>query len=234
MSNNDKPIFACVLRSGADFSLRDNFSVIDLEDLLRGLKKYVGTDIEIHCLTDFPLSELPASVTGVKLPQNWYGWWAKLCLFSPGIFPKGRRIIYFDLDTIITGDITPLIQNRGKMLASMPLKRQQGVIDYGLASGCMAWNAGELDFIYHDFDPELMAWMDRLPVPMIGDQGWIYRCVEENWTAIQSVQPGVYSYKLHCRDGIPEDCTILVFQAKPRPREAAVEREDIRRLLALE
>ena len=41
------------------------------------------------------------------------GWWNKLYLFKDGLFPKGDRILYFDLDTVITGRLDEIASYDG-------------------------------------------------------------------------------------------------------------------------
>ena len=44
-------------------------------------------------------------ISRYKLP----GWWSKMCLFNRDLYHPNSKMIYFDLDTIITGDLGPLI-----------------------------------------------------------------------------------------------------------------------------
>lgn len=211
----DRIIYACVLRSGGDFTPED------VKILRNGIEKFFpGTKKEIHCLTDYPHKQIPARVKTRPLPNNWFGWWSKICLFQPGMFPFNSRIIYFDLDCIITGDMTPLLQYRDSVVAGRPWKRQHGEIHYGMSSWCMSWDAGSLDRIYTGFNEKDILWRDSLPVPSNGDQGWIYKCLGDNWEAVQDIVTGVYSWKRHCKNGVPEDANLVVFHGKPRPREA--------------
>jgi len=60
------------------------------------------------CLTDqrdLPQGVERFDVSGFKLP----GWWSKMLLFDPDVRGDDTGgLIYFDLDTVIVGDITPL------------------------------------------------------------------------------------------------------------------------------
>ena len=75
------------------------------------------------CLTDNVRPE-PLDIHGTKYQTymgveciniskyNLHGWWAKMCLFNRAIVPEGR-ILYFDLDTVIINDLTPLAEWSG-------------------------------------------------------------------------------------------------------------------------
>ena len=59
------------------------------------------------CFTDRKAHHLPHIPTR-PLPEGLYGWFAKLYLFSPEAFPVGTRVLYFDLDTCIVGNLAGL------------------------------------------------------------------------------------------------------------------------------
>jgi hypothetical protein len=61
---------------------------------------------QFECLTDDPID----GVKCVNLPtfhgHPLDGWWAKIALFKPGLFPGPN--LYLDLDVVINDDLTPL------------------------------------------------------------------------------------------------------------------------------
>ncbi|MCV5389226.1 hypothetical protein OFC62_31375, partial [Escherichia coli] len=65
---------------------------------------------EIICLTDLKRLHVPG-VKVVPLINQWQkcrGWWAKIELFRPDITDD---LFYLDLDTVIAGDIRPILEN---------------------------------------------------------------------------------------------------------------------------
>ena len=38
-----------------------------------------------------------------------HGIWPKLTIFTPGLFPDGTRVLYLDLDLMVTGDLAPFV-----------------------------------------------------------------------------------------------------------------------------
>ncbi|KMU44917.1 hypothetical protein SEEN2TTA_06911, partial [Salmonella enterica subsp. enterica serovar Newport str. Pond080-2TTA] len=87
---------ALVLRSGGDFSASD----------VQWLANQLPPGYEIICLTDVKNMLIPG-VTCIPLIHKWNfcrGWWAKIELFRPDVEDD---LFFLDLDTVITGDITP-------------------------------------------------------------------------------------------------------------------------------
>ena len=130
------------------------------------------------------------------------GWWAKLELFKA--FPKGDRVLYFDLDTVITDSIDDIAAYDGYFAALRDFYRPND-----LGSGVMAWEAGTVDKIYDRWvelgKPELMG----------GDQQWIYMMMPDA-VRLQDVYPGKFaSYKI----GNIENASVVCFHGKPRPHE---------------
>ena len=82
------------------------------------------------------------------------GWWAKLELFKA--FPKGERVLYFDLDTVITGNIDDIASYSGDFIALTDFYHPRNI-----GSGVMAWEAGKEDKIYDKWvelgKPKLMG-----------------------------------------------------------------------------
>src|ERR1700688_836344 len=67
---------------------------------------------EFHCFTD---DEEPYDEGIFKRPllPELRGWWHKLYFFKEGVFDEGDRIIFFDLDTVITGGLDEIISYDG-------------------------------------------------------------------------------------------------------------------------
>jgi hypothetical protein len=94
------PIVACV-RTGIKYP----FAYV--EKLRNMVARHMPQPYEMVCLTD--QRERCEGVTFIDvLTIGLVGWWAKMILFEPAW--RGRsQIIYFDLDTVIVGDIAQLV-----------------------------------------------------------------------------------------------------------------------------
>lgn len=83
----------CVLRSGGDFDSEDVAALqVGVERHLSGARLNCLSDVEVPC-------------TRVPLKYDWPGWWSKMELFRPDV--RGD-ILFFDLDTVIVGDLSEL------------------------------------------------------------------------------------------------------------------------------
>ena len=85
-------IVASVLRSGGDFKPEHVYA------LQKMCAKYLPPH-EFVCLSDVELE-----CKTIPLLHDWVGWWAKMELFR---LPSA---LYFDLDTVLTGDCTAMIE----------------------------------------------------------------------------------------------------------------------------
>lgn len=137
------------------------------------------------------------------------GWWNKLSLFKPGLFPDGSRILYFDLDTVIAGPLDEIAKYEGYFGILRDFYRPKG-----LQSSVMAWEANQQPKIWNDFRGAGFPQSDAG-----GDQAWIERCVHK-FDIWQKLYPGSFrSYKEDCRFGVPKGTKVCVFHGHPRPHE---------------
>lgn len=161
------------------------------------------------CFTDDAAGLDPAiQVRSVPKELATRGWWAKLYLFSEDAFPKGERVLYFDLDTAITGPLDAIAAYKGDFAILRDVYRMGG-----LQSSAMAWKAGFLTRVYKSW---LIA---GSPDWEGGDQAWIERAIDAP-DILQDLFPGRFrSYKVECRASIPSGTSVVFFHGKPRPHE---------------
>lgn len=166
------------------------------------------------CFTDNPKG-LHAGIDARPLPTpGLEGWWNKLALFQPGLFPAGDRILFLDLDTLITGPLEKVVAYDGPFAILRDFYRSAG-----LGSCAMAWEAGSeiATAIWDGYVAEGLPQSDPG-----GDQVIIERHLShyELW---QNVFPGDFvSFKVDARFGIPEGAKIVCFHGRPRPHEVNV------------
>ena len=202
MSGADVVVLLTVLRSGGDF---DPSHVARIDEQFR---RWAPGSPHL-CLSDV---DLPAGIQRHPLESDWPKWWAKIEAFRL----KGP-VLYFDLDTTICGDLSPLILAAGQhdfiaLRDFNPHQREMG-------SGLMAWR-GDMTRIYSTFSRDPLGAMRSCNTPRRwGDQGFIEPLTAGRayW---QSLLPGaVVSYKKHCRDGVPAGARVICHHGKPRPWE---------------
>lgn len=180
--------------------------VLILQDMVRrNLPE--GLEGEFVCFTDKP-------VEGVEcrpLPDTKLnGWYNKIALFKSGLFPDGDRIVYFDLDTVITGPLDDIVTYQGEFAILRDAYRPNG-----LQSAVMLWEAGKHFHIWENYR------IAGRPDFAGGDQEWIERQVKDPGI-LQKLYPGKFcSYKKDARFGIPKGCSVVFFHGEPRPHEVS-------------
>lgn len=166
-----------------------------------------GTVGEFVCFTDNPAG-LDPGITARSLPPGLTGWWNKLWLFSPGLFDDGDRIVYFDLDTVITGRLDGLVAYEGDFAILRDWYRPAEV-----NSSVMLWRAGYGVNIWNDY--KAAGYRTTLP----GDQDWINLRTPRR-AILQDVFPRlIVSYKAS-GGVIPTKASVVCFHGKPSPHEA--------------
>jgi hypothetical protein len=151
------------------------------------------------------------SMAGVQVrlvPPDLKGWWAKVFMFSAGAFPKGERVLYFDLDTVITGPLDAIAAYTGDFAILKDAYRPGG-----LQSSVMAWEAGKHTRLWD-------KWVE-LGKPEVdgGDQAWLETMLDtcDLW---QNINPGLFcSYKVDCTKSVPKGCSVVFFHGFPRPHQ---------------
>lgn len=178
---------ACVLKSGGDY---DSEYVERLRD---GVDRHLSGH-QFVCLSDVdvPCSRIP-------LKHDLPGWWSKLELFY-----LDGPVLFFDLDTVICGDLTEV--------ASYP-HAFTAVSDFyyprALQSCVMAWSDGS-------------QWRDILDAYLKDPQGAgrSHQKYLERWIRPQFFQdlfPGKFvSYKV---DRERSKASVVCYHGRPRPRE---------------
>jgi len=124
-------------------------------------------------------------------------------MFKPGVLPEGP-VVFFDLDTVIVGAIDELLDYRG---AFALLRDLMHPTRYG--SGVMAWNNSLSTGLWEAYEAQGRPDIDG------GDQAFIQSHLKAD--LLQDFVSGIYSYKVHCKNGLPEDARIVCFHGLPRP-----------------
>lgn len=166
-----------------------------------------GFEGEFVCFTDNSAG-LDPGIIARELPADLQGWWNKLWLFSPGLFPKGDRILYFDLDTVITGRLDEIAAYDGNLAILRDWMEPQIV-----NSSVMAWRSGQYEHIW-------VNWVATgKPDYLGGDQEWIRRNVLSP-VILQDTFPDLFvSYKM-TNGRIPDKASVCCFHGIPRPHQA--------------
>ena len=185
----------------------DKFSEDYVHKLKRAVEKNTTIEHEFVCLSD-------RQIEGVKtkiLKGGYKGWWNKLQLFDGEI--KGR-IVYLDLDTLITSSIDWLLSYTGTFagiedlgVANAHQQHLKGV----LQSGVMAWRSEAMDWIDFEFKFTQAVVMNKFR----GDGEYLNSIVKSR-DLLQHLYPNkVQSYKYTVYPDKLEDTSIICFHGRP-------------------
>lgn len=177
-------------------------------NLFRGIARHMPEEWRGVCLTDDP-GCVPYGVEAAEVPGGLIGWWSKMALFRPGMFRSGERVVYFDLDTVIVGDLSDLASYRGRFA----MLRDVASSPYG--SGIMAFEAGACNRIWTEWEAK------GRPRDRFGDQKWI-GYIEPDCDGLNHLYPGqLASFKLDVMrlGGVSDDTRAVYFHGSPRPHE---------------
>lgn len=193
--------FVC-LKAGTGFS--SDYVNILRDMVLRNTQE--GIISRFVCITDDPAG-LDDGIEVLPLPSDLETWWGKLYMFKQGLFPDGERMIFMDLDTIITGRLDEILSYCGVFASLRDFYKPEE-----LASGVMLWEAGR-QTIWEQWEAA------GKPRHNIGDQWWIGGSVKEP-DFLQDIFPGKFvSFKADCQVAPPVSASVVCFHGLPRPHQ---------------
>lgn len=196
-------IVACV-------NVGDKYPAEYVQRLERMVAAHMSVPHQFWCLTDNPtLYKYPIVITPNRGGLG--GWWSKFSLFHPNAFPEGHRIIYLDLDIVVTGSLDELAACRDEFIMIENYSPNKGHAAYN--SSCMSWtHGGFVSNLIH------AGWKNEFMAQTHGDQEVIWMLADGHITAWP--EPWMPSYKYHCRgNGLPAAAKLVVFHGDPKPTE---------------
>lgn len=189
---------ACVLKTGGAYGPRH------VAQLREGIRRH-SPRARFVCLTDAPDSVEADEI--IPLQHNWPGWWAKIELFR-----HVKHALYLDLGTVVLAPVEEWERDR--------LTLTTDFLGYG-AQSCMMWVGDDWD-VYDGFCEAPIRFMRQFSpcngMPW-GDQGFVASTKDVALYA----DPGLLSWKVHCRDGVPEGAKMVFFHGLPRCHDVHME-----------
>lgn len=158
------------------------------------------------------------------LRPGYSGWWNKLQLFDPANKPADR-MIYFDLDTIITGNIDWLLEDKSWFMGIEDVgsvNAWQPHLKNVLQSGVMSWDFNPVSFIWTEFIMKYDGIIDSFR----GDGEYLSSIINPyQRTLLQQKYPGkLKSYKYQVYPSRPNsETSIVVFHGRPSIEQAFTE-----------
>jgi hypothetical protein len=197
----------------------DKYGAEYVNRLYAAVQRHTTVEHRFHCFTD-NATDLNSNIIVHDLPHtNLEGWWHKVYLFDKNInIPAGEKIVFFDLDTLITGNIDQLLNLDSSglitvrdlltgVISSLPASSKN------MQSCIMIWRHSNLNHVWDQFANNVEK--SIASVRPHGDQRWIQAQVEDR-LYIQDLLPGhLVSFKVHCRSGLPKNTRVVCFHGRP-------------------
>jgi len=149
------------------------------------------------------------------LVTDMQGWWNKISLFRSDIGLTGR-LLYIDLDTVITGSLDDIAAYQGPFatLSTRGFENEQDYLD-GYNSSIMAWEAG----FGHEVARVFERYAEHIVELCVSDQEYL-EMMMLNADLVQDIWPNqVREYKGECTAGVPSGTSIVTFPLIPKPHQ---------------
>lgn len=175
--------------------------------------------------TDGPIE----GIDTYPLPSGLNGWWNKLHLFSKHLSYENvlnERVVYFDLDTVITNNIDFFLQYTGDFMGIENLgvnnRFENGELYKNVfQSGVMAWNRDWAHFIWDIFFDR----KEEILKHIRGDGELLHDIFTQLNIPVDLFQHKFpnkmksYKYQVY-ETGLDSETAIVCFHGTPRPHEA--------------
>jgi hypothetical protein len=222
--NGQTPLsVVCVLKRSGPY----DFNYVKI--LSQGVRRHLFHLHRFICLTDADLLHRDwfraHRIQCRPLIHDWSSDWSKIELFRPGLL--NGRVLYFDLDLMVTGSLFSLGGYRGPFAMADNVETGRGA-----ASSVMMWAAGRFDSIYERFIADPALSMDEA-----GSSGsWIASACRKAGIVpdrIQDLVPGLLGDIRAVPGGAPlrtkpPGVGLISFKNGPKPHELTDTSEFIR------
>lgn len=205
-------IVACVL-TGTKYPVQDVYRLQAM------VQRHLPIDHRFVCITDKNSTAFPGIDT---VRTNLPGWFGKLQLFEP-TWRLGERVLYLDLDSVITGSLEPLAALDTQFGICANFTRRAGNLDWPCQYGSCVMTIGS-NFgarVWERFRRASDNWMRN--AERYGDQ-WIIEQLAPGATLLQDALPEGYfvGYRdlLSFSNAPPRDAAIIVFAGKTKPTDS--------------
>lgn len=194
------------------------FSVDYVYNLKSMVERNTTRPHEFVCFSDRKID----GVTTKLLKPGFDGWWNKMQMFdtSHGL---NRRVVYLDLDTLITGNIDWLLDYNNLFMGIEDLgavNQHQPHLKNRLQSGVMAWDYHLNSYIWETFIQNI-----RLMESYRGDGELLNQMIHPyKRDLLQRLYPGkLKSYKYQVYNNGLGDASIVCFHGRPSVIQAMTE-----------
>ncbi len=176
------------------------------------------TDDDAGLADDMECLDLPAVPIETNGPERG---WLKLGLFSPQVAALADRVLYLDLDVVITGDLSPLVATSEPMTI-MQDRRRPAIGN----SSVMSYDPSVFRMILEEYvaDPK------HARASVRHEQTWISHIAQRENKLTFFPRVWCVSFKYDCAytpplsamltPRLPDDARVVVFHGVPEPSQA--------------
>lgn len=190
-----------------------------------GVRRNTTLEFTFHCFTDNPIG-LNSNIEIHTLPKldNVDGWWLKLYLFSKDIGISGR-VLYIDLDTLITGNIDHYIEHDKGFVVLQDLWAK----GTNVGSALMSFEAGKHEHIWDKFIRNPVE--EKQKIHPHGDQRVIQN-YQQNRLYWQKLFPNeIISFKSNNAKEPNKTVKIVCFHGLPSIKDSIVNTTKVQRFV---
>lgn len=141
--------------------------------------------------------------------SGWTTWWAKLNFFNPNHPSRqnGGPLVYMDIDTVIAGSLDFFAEFKGEFGVIADVYRPKG-----FGGGVFMLGEGFGREVFDTFNEHPWEYINSMASDM-----QFYEKFRHRAELLTDLFPGrIVSYKVHCRDGLPENASIVRFHGSPK------------------
>ena len=223
--------YACVIHG-------DAYDWMYVDRLYKMLQTQTSYPVRLHVFTE-PTRPVPEPYVKHELTE-WSGiagpkksWWYKMQMFNPA--HNLGRVLYFDLDTVITKNIDWMWQlSDDYFWAIKDFKHLWRTTWNGINSSVMIWDTARFAWIWDDFDSKNINATVKL---FHGDQDYLNTVLSDRDRRF--IDPEVVkSWRWQCKDGgmdmrtrqyrspnagtvVDPKTAVMIFHGSPKPHEVA-------------
>jgi len=219
---------------------RSKFEACHVNTFARMVRRNYSKPVEVVCITDdaagitecdrvIPLwsefGDIRSMQDGPQGPQKNPSCYRRLRMFARDAGEwLGKRIVSMDLDCVITGDLSPILDRTEPFVAwgdTNPRTYYNG--------GLISFEAGARPQLYEEFRADPAACIARAKASRAfgSDQAWISACLgprEPKFT----IAHGVFSYRIHIRprpsQSLPPTARVVMFHGHVDPDSQEAQR----------
>jgi hypothetical protein len=195
--------------------------------LFHACQKNISSDFRFVCLTNEPegidpdVEVFPIPDIGLDEWHYYNGAWPKISVFKSDLYGLKGRCLFIDLDTVILGNLDPLFEMKGPLIAINNSPWTSSNLPPRTMSSVFAFDIGNLGSVVDRLQSDRDAIIEKFKI----EQQYLHEAVKDiaYWP-----QEWLVSFKYHLRQPLlvdrfrppkkpAETVKLVIFHGKPRP-----------------